>query len=182
MEPWARRIAELLEDGRARGLSEPGLAKACKAAQPSVWQWFNAPKGRKTTKNISAANLIAAAKYLGTTAEWLMTGQGVRSTTDPAAVDWQMLQSAIVTVKEAVQARGLELDAFVAAPMIAFAYEERLRHPRSMSRPQYRAFDAAVAAKLAMELGDERRGEGPVEGSGSRDAKATPVAAKAGRR
>lgn len=76
MEPWAKRLQDLLTAGAARGLSVPGLARAVKAKQPSVWQWFNAPPGKKHTKMITAINAVRAAQYVGTTVEYLFTGRG----------------------------------------------------------------------------------------------------------
>lgn len=76
MEPWAKRLLDLLEAGAPAGLSMAGLARAVKAKQPSVWQWFNAPPGKAATRMISAINAVRAAAYVGTTAEYLMTGRG----------------------------------------------------------------------------------------------------------
>lgn len=75
MSPWAARIKSLLDAGGERGLSDTALARACGIRQPSVWQWFNDTDGKQATKMISGDNLVAAAKYLGTTAEWIMTGR-----------------------------------------------------------------------------------------------------------
>lgn len=76
MEPWAKRIDQILKDGEPRGLSVPGLGKACRLKQPSVWQWFNDTEKKQATKSISALNAVRAAQYLGTTAEYLITGKG----------------------------------------------------------------------------------------------------------
>jgi len=45
-----------------RGLSDSELTKAIKASQPSVFQWFNAPKGKNTTSMIRGDNLIAVSR------------------------------------------------------------------------------------------------------------------------
>jgi transcriptional regulator with XRE-family HTH domain len=75
MEPWAKRIKELLDAGRSRGLTQSGLAKACGRQQPSLSQWFNDSESKQATKMIMGDNLLAAAKYLGTTPEWIIYGK-----------------------------------------------------------------------------------------------------------
>lgn len=76
MEPWAQRIKQLLEAGRPNGLTQSGLAKACGRQQPSLSQWFNDSESKQATKMIMGDNLLAAAKYLGTTPEWIIYGKG----------------------------------------------------------------------------------------------------------
>lgn len=58
-----------------KGLNVPGLAKACGKTQPTVWQWFNDSDSKPSTKMIMADNAVAAARYLGTSVEYLMTGE-----------------------------------------------------------------------------------------------------------
>ena len=84
----------------------------------------------------------------------------------PVGIDLEMLKSAIVSVKEALRGFGLELDAFVAAPLIASAYEVRSEYPRSMSKDEYRAFDRMIAERLQGELGvrEERKPSGAGQG------------------
>ena len=155
MEPWAKRIRELLAESGGR-LTEAGIANACKVKQPSVWQWFNPPAGKKTTKNIAAIHALRTAQYLGTTVDYILTGRGAKVASHDVGLDTSMLESAIVSVKEALREFGLELDAFVAAPMMAFAYRERLKHPREMTKNEYAEFDRAIASKLRGELGNEQ--------------------------
>lgn len=174
MEPWAKRVRALLDEGIERGLSDSGLAKACRISQPALWQWFKPPKGRKTTKDIMATNAVRAAKYLGTTVEYLFTGTGQRLVSQPVGLDVSMLQSAIVTVRKSLIAFGLEMDSFIVAPFIAYAYRERLKHPREMTAAEYADFDAAIAQRLRGELGHERQ-EGSVTGGSKKGInKTTP--------
>lgn len=154
MQPWAKRIKELLDEGRERGLSEAGLTRACKAKQPSIWQWFN-PKNGKTTKNITAVNAVRAAEYLGTTAEYIVTGRGQRRASQDLELDLTTLQESIVAVKKALRVSGLELDAFVASPMLAFAYRERIKLPRDLGKAELVEFDAVISQRLRGELGND---------------------------
>ena len=93
MEPWAKRIFSLLTD---RGESQVALANACGIREPSVSGWFG--KGSRPTRMISGDNLVAAAKFLETTPEWIMTGrEGVTnqspkaSQSQPARLDPAMI-------------------------------------------------------------------------------------------
>jgi|GEM_PF-6817197 len=133
---------------------------------------------------ISGDNLVAAAIYLGTTAEYIMTGrQGeTASQSQSLNMDLEMLKSAIVSVKEALHTLGLELDAFLAAPLIAYAYAERITLPRDMSKEEYRKFDAMVTAKLQGELGHGGKQGRIVEKSGRRIEIVTPNKTKTGTR
>ena len=76
MEPWAKRIFDLLQEGKAEGRSQKALAKACGLSQPSISQWFSDTGNKPATRMIMGDNLIAAARYLGTTPEYIMTGVG----------------------------------------------------------------------------------------------------------
>lgn len=161
---WSQRIAALLAE---QGKTAAGLARACDIKPGSVSGWFG---GGKPTKMISGDNLVAAASYLGTTPEWIMTGRNPASGSEsqPVSVDLEMLKSAIVSVKESLKTLGLELDAFLAAPLIAYAYEERVLLPRVMSKDEYEVFDAMVLSKLQGELGHVGAQEGNAEGSKGR--------------
>jgi len=176
MEPWAQRIFERLQDFEGKK-SQADLAKACRISAASVSNWFG--KGSKPTRKIDGANLVAAAKFLETTPEWILTGRGQRDLSQAVGLDLEMLRSAIVSVKEALKALGLELDAFLAAPMIAYAYAERALLPRDMTKDEYRAFDEMVTAKLRGELGNvadqgsiARASQGRTKTTSTRQAKA----------
>lgn len=174
---WAQRIDDLLKADSSK--SAAGLARACGIKGGSVSGWFG--KG-KPTKMISGDNLVSAATYLNTTSEYIMTGR--QSTTagqsHPVNMDLEMLKSAIVSVKEALHTLGLELDAFLAAPLIAYAYAERIALPRVMSKEEYRAFDAMVTAKLQGELGNVGKQGRVVEESGGGTQAAAPHKKKVG--
>lgn len=163
---------------RERGLTQAQLAHACGIKPPSVSQWFS--DGVKRTTMISGDALVAASKALGASPEWIVTGRGQRDVSQPLELDLEILKSAIVSVKEALRALGLELDAFVSAPMVAFAYRERLRYPRYMDKQGYALFDAEIQSKLRGELGHEPQ-EGPATGRGAGSPQETPAAASKAR-
>jgi hypothetical protein len=150
LPPWAQRIADLLQADPSK--SRGGIARACGIKEGSISGWLG---GGKPTKMISGDNLVATAAYLGCSPEYIMTGKNAHSFPQSHAVslDLEMLKSSIVSVKEALHALGLELDAFLAAPLIAYAYAERVTLPREMTKDEYRAFDAMVTSKLRGELG-----------------------------
>lgn len=66
MTEWARRIKQRRE---ALGMSVAGLARACGIRPPSIHNWEG---GR--TKAIEGQNLVAAARALGVSPEWILTG------------------------------------------------------------------------------------------------------------
>lgn len=103
MEPWAKRLHDLIEAGADRGLSVAGLVRATRAKQPSVFQWFKAPPGKKCTKAIGAVLAVRAANYVGTTVEYLITGRD-RHESQPARPDDE-------TIAQAVQLLNLIADA-----------------------------------------------------------------------
>jgi transcriptional regulator with XRE-family HTH domain len=66
---------------RAAGVSAADLARACRIQPPSVSDWITGK-----TKTIKGANLLAAAKLLRVSPEWLATGKGSHDRAE-AAVD-----------------------------------------------------------------------------------------------
>lgn len=74
MSPLKDRL-RLAMDGPPR-VSQAALARACKIAAPSVNNWLS---GR--SQEIKGANLLAAARLLNVTPEWLATGRGPMRTT-----------------------------------------------------------------------------------------------------
>lgn len=90
LPPWAKRIFERL-DGLGPTKTQVGLAQACGINKVSVSNW----KGKGTaTAMISGDNLVAAAEYLETTAEWIMTGATSADASQPAGLDLPMLRQA----------------------------------------------------------------------------------------
>lgn len=123
MEPWAKRIHELMTDG---GYSQAELARACGIKPGSVSGWFGQGK---PTKMISGDNLVAAASLLGTTAEYLMTGR-------PSAAS-RTGQSQLAGLTEENIAQGVEL-----LHLMADARPEDKR----LSRPSWAMIQVAAKA------------------------------------
>lgn len=99
MEKWAERIHERMT---AAGKLAADLARACDIKPGSVSGWFGQGK---PTKMISGDNLVLVAQYLGTTAEYIMTGRGAPAgTSQPARLD-------DVTMRQGVELLYLLADA-----------------------------------------------------------------------
>ena len=106
METWAKRILAKLESDPA--LDKPGLARACGIKPPSVFQWFSDTDSKPATKMIAGDNLVAAARYLGMTAEEIMTGapsQPARLAADRLAADIETVESALMIANRNVSAK-----------------------------------------------------------------------------
>lgn len=71
MEPWAQRIQRRMTE---LGLKQTDLARACGLKDSSISGWFG--KASKPTRMIGGDNLVAVARYLRTTPEWIITGKG----------------------------------------------------------------------------------------------------------
>jgi transcriptional regulator with XRE-family HTH domain len=52
-------------------ITQASLARACKVSAPSVNDWISGK-----SQSMDGANLLAAARHLGVTPEWLATGRG----------------------------------------------------------------------------------------------------------
>lgn len=91
MQPWAKRIASRLAELEPQGKSRAGLIAACGVKPSSVSGWFGL--GTKPTLMIEGGNLVAAAQYLETTAEWIITGRDALSQDQRPTAD--MLQDAM---------------------------------------------------------------------------------------
>ncbi len=148
MQKWAERIKELLLSRRLEGLTQTGLARACGIAQPSVSQWFNDNDTKPATEMIRGDNLIAAARYLGTTPEWVITGKGPRELSQTVGLHTHKLEVALISVRKAMKSFGLEWDAIDAAAVVSFAYRELGHYPDRLSRTEISEFDSVVKHKL----------------------------------
>lgn len=127
----AERLERALsETPGGRKLSKKGLAQACGIAQPSVTQWFN---GR--TKALEGGNLLAAARYLEVSPEWLATGKGAMrdaarlstglptAAAQPVRLDIDRLALALAIVDGAIQDSRKRVPDLFRARMIARVYE-----------------------------------------------------------
>lgn len=74
-------------------------------------------------------------------------------------IDENILSSSIVSVMKALDNRGLEFDAVVAAPIIAFAYRERMELPADLTKAEYALFDRLIEMKLRGDLHVRQEGD-----------------------
>ena len=121
METWARRIEERLKLGH-QGPSD--LARACKIKPSSISEWFG--RASKTTKMISGDNLVAAAKFLGVTEEWIMTGAAPieRSVSQPERLDHERLLTSIQFLEKLFAAHHEPYVIPQELPLLAAVYDE----------------------------------------------------------
>lgn len=120
MTEWAQRIQKRRQE---IGMSVRGLARACNIQPPSVHNWEG---GR--TKKIEGQNLIAAARALRVSPEWILTGRGEISPSsgnappveNAAVINPALLACAITEAATAFRrARRLPSDQALAAAAVA---------------------------------------------------------------
>ena len=134
MEAWAQRILDLLQKGRAEGRSQKALAQACGLSQPSVSQWFSDSGNKPATQMIMGDNLVAAARYLGTTPEYIMTGIAPDSSSHQMGLDPEILSAAIKLVRLTFTILGVDHDPESDGVPTALAYRYLIsRQERSVS-------------------------------------------------
>ena len=121
MAPWAKRLWSMIESGESDGLSMGGLIKATKAKQSSVWQWFKAPPGKKTTEKVRAEYLVRAAKYVGTSVEYLVTGKDAASS-QSARLDEGKLAYMLVSLDDALKNMNRVMEPGAKARAVARMY------------------------------------------------------------
>lgn len=145
MEKWAERIQEQIA---AKGLNLQGLAKACGKSQPSVWQWFNDSESKPATKMIMADNAVAAARYLGTSVEYLMTGVGVASPSQSVGFDPTKLATSIAALRHVAKKQGWEYDPETHPVQTLEAYQLACALPATPSTADVIDFGERVAELL----------------------------------
>lgn len=139
MEPWAQRIYDLLA---AANLTPADLARGTGLQQGSISGWFG--KG-KPTKMISGDNLVAAARFLGTSAEYIMTGRSdTVSASQPVGLDLGKLSTVLAVVEGAVKDSRKAVPAEFKARMIKRVYESQ----HALSAESAGAVQAALAGLL----------------------------------
>lgn len=168
MSEWGDRIRQRME---AMSLSQTDLAKACGIKPPSVNDWFS-----NKTKMIDGKNLVAVARALNTSPEWIMTGRGVSEQSHDLGINLPMMSEALVSLDKAVRKMGLEWDAAYLAPALLLAYRERLEHPVTLDKTGYQLYDRLVLAQLQ---GEQARHEGPTETGAGWAEEASPARKKA---
>jgi DNA-binding Xre family transcriptional regulator len=166
------------------GKQKTALASHLDVSPQAVQKWINeGTLARQHVRPICQFLHCSADELFGLTPIQPRGSQSPRES-QHEGIDVEMLKSAIAATKEAFRAFNRRMDAYDSAPIIAFAYEERTRLPRLLSKAEYRAFDALVTAKLRgdFEHAEEKGGRPASTGArGSVKGKATGKAAGIGR-
>lgn len=162
----------------AAGLSQASLAEAC--------GWDSASRvgnyeQDKREPSLSDLRLIAQKVAIGGhTYARIVLGEDAPARSHPVELNLEMLRSAIVSVKKALRKLGLEMDVYDVAPLMAFAYRERMKHPATLDDAEHAVFDRSILGELRGELGDDgQEGRAVGRGAGGTE-KAAPVRKKAG--
>lgn len=170
------RLRELREDA---GLNQPEFAAIAGTSKQYVGRL------EKGFNKSPRPDLVEKwARHFRVRMEWITTGKLPKSATEsqPAGLDLEMLKSAIVAVKESLRKAELVFDTYEAAPIIAYAYQERIKLPRDLPKAKLREFDQQVWKHLQGELAHDT-GQGRTLERGSKGAEiAAPAAKKVGRR
>ncbi len=177
MEMWAQRIKQLLDEGRHRGLTQTGLARACGRSQPSLSQWFNDSGSKASTQMILGDNLVAAAKYLGTTPEWIMTGEGARPTSQPVRLAVSNIAETAKILRKILERRGEKLDMERDAELFSEVYALLDKLPSNPSQDATVDFTATVIDLVSKRL---ERSNGRDAGRQDRGSAGEPAGRKAG--
>lgn len=145
------------------------LARACGIKPASVSDWITGK-----TKTIKGANLLAAARLLGVTPEWLSTGRGPRiaqgSDSQLVRLDAEMLADTAWVMRTAYADVGRVFDMEAEPERFLQAYLARTKLVDIQSPDNVAAF-LFTAAKLVSPQGasDERIDEVPTPGTGETD-------------
>lgn len=153
MGTWAQRIEQRLADLAHLGKDRPGLARACGIKPASVSGWFG--RGTKPTLMIRGDNLIAAAKYLNTSPEWIMTGFGSADASQSARPDPRILTLAVKALKNLALLQAGEATFLYDAPSLLALYDALSREPPSVDVDR-----EAVLRRMAAAVREVANGRG----------------------
>lgn len=147
MSEWGERIGRRMSE---LGMSQTDLANACGIKPPSVNNWLSGE-----TKMIGGENLVAVARALSTSPEWIMTGKGdAHRQSQPARLDQQMMAEALVAVMKAQEAMRLAFRPAAIAEALARAYDIRILSPGPMLRADLDAFDRMIVGAVKQAWGE----------------------------
>ena len=146
-------------------VSQAALARACGIKPPSVSNWLD---GR--TKALEGANLLAAAKALGVTPEWLATGSGPmknsQAESQGVGQDAERMRAAAKFLEDLFAHRGKVFVASEQIPLLLAVYTDLA----STEEPNLVALTFKYGERLKGDA-DERQGKtgGSGKDGGSRD-------------
>lgn len=162
------RLRQLI--GEVAEGNQAAFAKMVGKSRAYVGFWLADP-AKPHAKQISHTEARALEARFSKAAGWLDTDS------QSAGLDLGILQVALVALKEAAAAEELEIDLFESAPIIAFAYRERLGMRSKPTKAQLRDFDKRIREQLRGDEGHAQWvGRTVDQGSGSvqKDAAKAP--------
>lgn len=172
-EARRRKLAALMDAS-----SKTALGKKLDMNPDYLWQMAKGTgKSARGVSDETARKIEAALEKPPHWLEWEGDEPPLSPPSQPAGLDLEMLRSAIVAVKESLRKADLVFDTYEAAPIIAFAYQERIKLPRELPKAKLREFDQHVwhhlQGELAHDAGQGRTVERGAEGATNPAASAT---------
>lgn len=162
---------------KAAGYTQAQLASLCGWDPPS--RLANYEQG---IREPSLADLQLIARHVAT-GGWTYSDIVIGQASQPAGLDLDTLQIALVAVKKAIQAADVEIDLYSTAPLIALAYRERAVLPAKPTTAQLKEFDKHISERLLSGVGNgEWKEEGRVAGAGAEGAETGKAKKAANRR
>lgn len=150
---------------KAAGLTQAGLASLCGWDPPS--RLANYEQG---IREPSLADLKTIARHVAA-GGWTLSDIVIGPASQPAGLDLDTLQIALVAVKKAIRAADVEIDLYSTAPLIALAYRERAVLPAKPTQAQLKEFDKHISERLMSGVDrGEWQEEGRVAGTGAKSA------------
>ena len=92
------------------------------------------------------------------------------SPSQPAGLDLDTLQIALVAVRKAIEAAEVSIDLYSTAPLIALAYRERSTLPAKPTSAQLKEFDKRIIERLELGVSNGEWGEGRAAGTSKKGA------------
>jgi predicted XRE-type DNA-binding protein len=163
MSEWGERIKAVID--QRPDLSQAGLARACKVSGPTVSDWVN---GGITM--LAGDNLVQASRYLGRSAEWIMTG---REASQSGRFDPDMLAESIAVLRRVAANHGWSYDPQENPEETIWAYTLRSGMPANPSTADVIDFGQKLADRLRKVTGggDGSGDGGPTSGVDRKRAK-----------
>lgn len=137
---------------RLKGVSKMAVARHFNIKGPSIYDWIN--HGRVGKQHLT--DLFAYFSDVVGPEHW-----GISSPNQPSQLlelDADILASSIVSLKESAERSELQLDFFHAAEALAYVYEQRVKHPKKMTKAEYAVFDEEIRKKLSKGTANEEVG------------------------
>lgn len=137
---------------------------------PSIYDWIK--HGRIGKQHLD--ELVAYFSDVVGPEHWgIRAPNAYKNASQPAGLDLETLQIALVAVKKAIRKANVDIDLYDTAPLIALAYRERSSLPAKPTAEQLKKFDQDIIDRLRLGVTNGEWGEGRVAGTGSQSNKAS---------